>query len=87
MKKITVLLVLISFCLLFSSCGAKEEEIEILYPGETVLLENGSPIYAEDAHLEEYIAKYYYPLRREGNPIPSGISSRLVQTERTIRLS
>ena len=44
MKKITVLLVLISFCLLFSSCGADEAETEILYPGETVLLENGSPI-------------------------------------------
>ena len=70
MKKIAILFVIFSFCLLLSSCGADEAETEILYPGETVLLEDGSPIYAEDAHLEEYISKYYYPLRREGNPDP-----------------
>lgn len=68
-KSILKWLLLSMLPLLLCSCGEKEPKI--LYSAETVLLENGKPIYAEDSHLEDYISRAYYVWRREGNPDPT----------------
>lgn len=76
-KNIALCLAFLIFLPSLPSCATEEAEPEILYPGETVLLEDGSPIYAEDAHLEEDVAKFFYDLRREGNPDPNWENSEI----------
>lgn len=69
-KNIALCLACLIFLSSIPSCNTEEAEPEILYPGETMLLEDGSPIYVEDAYLDAYIAKDFYTRRREGDPDP-----------------